>query len=87
VEGKARRERRWPPPSYAGLRNVRVLTSVATPKVSSLKNTSFRNFSTYFKISPKNPINLVFKNENIEKHTVVYAIFHLIFFGGRKKAN
>jgi len=25
VEGKAARERRWPPPSYAGLRNVRVL--------------------------------------------------------------
>jgi len=26
VERKASRERRWPPPSYAGPRNVRVLT-------------------------------------------------------------
>jgi len=26
VEGKAVRERRWPPPSYVGPRNVRVLT-------------------------------------------------------------
>jgi len=26
VEVKAARERRWPPPSYAGPRNVRVLT-------------------------------------------------------------
>jgi len=26
VEEKAARERRWPPPSYAGPRNVRVLT-------------------------------------------------------------
>jgi len=26
VEGKAVRERRWPPPSYAGHRNGRVLT-------------------------------------------------------------
>jgi len=26
VEGKAARERRWPPPSYAGSRNVRLLT-------------------------------------------------------------
>jgi len=26
VEGKAARERRWPPPSYAGPGNVRVLT-------------------------------------------------------------
>jgi len=26
MEGNAARERRWPPPSYAGPRNVRVLT-------------------------------------------------------------